>query len=240
MNVNILRKQIDDVEKRLMEMQGLARLELDPSPTNGETNAHLTGNARMEIRDPDKNKNLHEHWEHVQKVLPAGFSISGNLLRHLSFNQASDWADIEQRDIPAELLKIKEYRNKLILIEYLESLHPEVARASNVILSGDLDMALKAVFSAFEVRIRTVLKIRPDESTMPAIGKAFREGVIKSPVPENTEGVRNFLQGVTGYYRNVILHNTLPQGRNRLEASLSLFALAHEAFILFDKCIDQP
>lgn len=239
MNINILRKQIDEIESRLTEMGRLAFI--DPAkfePRGSEQPPELSGKEQMESLSPAENARIHELWSEVEKMLPPGFSVNGNLLRHLSFNQSGDWADIYARDIPDELTRLQDYRNKFILIEYLEALHPEVARVSGIILSGDLDAALKVVFAAFDVRVRHLLKLRPDESTMPAIGKAFKDGVFNSPVPENTEGVRSFLQGVTGYYRNVISHNTLPQGRNRLEASLSLFALAHEAFLLLDKCID--
>lgn len=238
MNIDSFRDQVGNIENKFKEMRELAYI--DPGRfklgDNGES-PELPRNGYMHILCPDENARLHQLWHEIEKTLPPGFSVNGDLLRHLSFNQSNDWSDIYAHDIPNELARISEYRNKLTLIEYLDSLHPDVARASSIVLSGDLDAALKVVFTSFDVRVRSLLKLRPDESTMPAIGKAFKDGVLRSPVPESSDGVRNFLQGVTGYYRNVVIHNPLPKPRNRLEASLSLFALAHEAHILLDRCI---
>ena len=128
------------------------------------------------------------------------------------------------------------HKNKLVLIEYLNELHPEVSRVAETVLNGDIDMALKGVFANLDSKIRSVLRVSGGESTAPMIGKAFKDGLFIPPRPENLEGVRNFLMGVVGYYRHVIVHNPLPPHRNRIESSLSLFALAHEAFVLIDVC----
>lgn len=118
----------------------------------------------------------------------------------------------------------------------MDSLHPEVSRVTEIVLSGDLDAALKTIFATLDSKIRVHIEAKPTEATVSMIGKAFKNAKLISPQEESTDSARNFLQGVIGYYRNTILHNPLPTSRNRLDASLSLFTLAHEAFRLFDSC----
>jgi len=125
------------------------------------------------------------------------------------------------------------------LIEYLESLHPEVARISEIVLNGDIDAALKTVYSSLDSRIRAYLKPERSESTVPAIGRAFREGKFVFLQNGNPEDIRSFLQGVLGYYRSNIVHNPLPTHRNSVDASLSLFGIVHETHKLLDVCIKR-
>jgi len=190
----------------------------------------------MQDAYPKENAVMHACWEEIQKNVPPGFSINSNLIRHLSFNEAHDWFDITKRDIPRELTRVEEYKKQIFLIEYLEGLHPEVSRVTEIVLNGDLDAALKVVYSGLDSKIRSLLGVSSGESTVPCIGKAFREGRLIPPHFGKLEGVRNFMMGVLGYYRHWIVHNQLSQHRNRLEASLSLFALAHETFRLLDTC----
>ena len=139
-------------------------------------------------------------------------------------------------DIPRELTRVEEYKKQIFLIEYLDSLHPEVSRVTEIVLSGDLDAALKTIFATLDSKIRVYVGAKPNEATVSMIGKAFKVGKLVAPQQESKDGARNFLQGVIGYYRNAIIHNPLPTSRNRLDASLSLFTLAHETFRLFDEC----
>lgn len=196
-------------------------------------NPFLEGNADMGSEMPKQSAELHACWEEIQKTVPPGFSIDGNLIRHLRFNQAHDWVDIAKHDVPRELTKIDEYIKQLALVEYTETLHPEVSRVSGIILIGDYDAALKTVYASLDSRIRTYVGGKDEESTVNLIGRAFKDGKLAH---ERANAARDFLAGVIGYYRNYLLHNKLPTSRNTIEASLSLFALAHEAFKMLDKC----
>lgn len=237
MNIFEEYKKIDEVEQILLKMQKLAHIPdnfIDQDPD--EAVSTISGGEEMSTVLPTQNGELHKLWGELQKKVPAGFDIDGNLIRHLSFNEAHDWLDIYNHDIPRELVKIDRYRKKLGLIEYMNFLHPEVNRVSSIVLNGDIDAALKTVFASLDTKIRQEIECKPSESTVPAIGKAFNDGKLIAPQPENKESVRNFLQGVIGYYRSNIVHNPLPFERNSVEASMSLFALAHEAFKLIDAC----
>lgn len=237
MNIIEAKTKIDFVKNKLIEMQKVSSIiqegmfEDDPE-TGGP---FLEPGSAMHEEYPNENTKMHALWDEVKKNVPPGFSVDSNLIRHLSFNEAHDWLDVTSRDIPRELTRIEEYKKELFLIEYLDGLHPEVSRVTEIVLSGDLDAALKVVYSSLDSKIRAFIEAKPGEMTVPMIGKAFKDGKLVSP-QENYDSVRNFLQGVLGYYRNFILHNPLPTSRNRLDASLSLFALAHEAFKLFDLC----
>jgi len=238
MNRKETKEKIEAVKAKLLKMKEITSfIELGMFELESETGTpFLERSADMEDEQPEKNSELHAIWEEVQQIMPPAFSVDSNLLRHLSFNEAHDWYDISNTDIPKELLGLEEYEKKLTLVEYLEDLHYEVSRVSETILNGDIEMALKAVFARLDTKIRSKLSAASDEKTVPLIGKAFREGTLVPPVDVNPDGVRNFLQGVMGYYRNVILHNELPPKRNTIEGSLSLFTLAHEAFRLFEIC----
>jgi len=197
---------------------------------------HLDPQTIMAEVYSKENSELHECWNEIQKIVPPGFAIDGNLVRHLSFNEASDWHDITNNDIPRELTKIEEYEKKIILIQYIDTLHPDVSRVTSIVLDGDIDAALKIIYTALDSKIRSLIKAKPGESTVPTIGKAFKDKLLIPPHPNHYESVRNFLQGVLGYYRSIIAHNTLPPQRDSIPESLSLFGLAHEALVLIDHC----
>lgn len=240
MNIDEANKKIETIREKLLELQKITHISydaFDEDPLTGAPN--MEGSLHMPSEYPEEDKKVSACWEEIQRSVPAGFSIDGNLVRHLSFGQAHDWADISNKDVPRELIKVAEYKHQLELVGYLDTLHPEVKRVEDIVLRGDYDAALKVVYSSLESKIRDILKLPASESCVPAIGKAFRERTLIPPNDENMEAVRNFLQGVIGYYRQIIIHKTLPANRNRLEASLSLFALAHEAFILIDDCTHQ-
>jgi len=230
MNLQQVRSYVDLIERDLIRMKEII------SSVN-EDIAKTSGIDNIPTKFPKQDEAVQRLWDNIQKNVPPGFSLDGNLVRHLSFNEPVDWLDISSSDIPRELKKIEEYRQKLFLVEYVESLHSEVARLSGLVIDGDLEAALKAVFTLLDTRIRSVLKPKNNESTVATIGKAFKNGALKAPPSGDNESVRNFLQGVLGYYRGSIVHNPLPTYRNRIESSLSLFALAHEAFVLFDLCV---
>jgi hypothetical protein len=237
MNIVEVNEKLELIKGKLLELQKLTIFDLKYFEEDQVTGCpHLESDDDMSIVCPDKNLQVHKIWEEIQQNIPSGFSVSGNLIRHLSFNQAHDWYDIAHRDIPQEIYKLEEHKKHLYLIEYLNSLHPEVKRVSEIVLNGDLDASLKTVFATLENKIRTILNIRGDESTVSHIGKAFKDGVLVPPKPENLESVRSFLQGVIGYYRSEIIHHQLPDDRKSLESCMSLFALAHETFILLDIC----
>lgn len=236
MTISEAKSKIKIVKAKLHEMQNIASYVTSKSFEHDENGfAQLNRASDMETEDPDGSLNLHTCWEDAQKNVPPGFSIEGNLVRHLFFNQAGDWYDIAHSDIPLELKNIEEYEEKIILVEYLDTLHPEVSRVSEIVLSGDIDGALKIIYATLESKIRSFLKSKPNESTVPEIGRAFREGVFIAHQPENSDAIRNLLQGVIGYYRHNILHKQLPNSRNNISSSLSLFAVAHESFILLDR-----
>lgn len=218
-------------------MQGIAScVTLDMFETKDGSPPILHRNANMDEVEPEKNEALHGCWQDIQRIVPPGFSIDSNLVRHLSFNEAHDWFDISNNDIPRELKNVADYIKRLTLIEYIESLHPSVARVTETVLNGDLDAALKTVFASLDSQIRSLLGAKHAESTFSLIGKAFNDGTLVAPNKENNDAVRSFLQGVIGYYRNNIVHLPLPAHRDRVEASLSLFGLAHESFRLLDLC----
>jgi hypothetical protein len=237
-----IKKQITEVKGDLLEMQKIASFvetEMFESHINNEGESEPPFLMRGELMSesfPDKNKELQLLWDNVKKNIPAGLSVDGNLIRHLSFNEAHDWFDIANNDIPREIKKLNDYEVQLGLIEYLENLHPEVNRISNIVLNGDIDAALKTVFASLDSKIRLAVKAKPSESTVSLIGKAFNDGTLVTPDPANKFAAANFLQGVVGYYRNNILHNDLPANRESVVASLSLFGIAHESFRLLDLC----
>lgn len=238
MNILEAKNKIDFVKDKFIEMQKISSfIDVKMFFKHDEFNQpFIEPDIAMGEAYPKENKEMHTCWEAVQKNVPPGFSIDSSLVRHLFFNEAHDWLDISKRDIPRELIKIEEYKKQIFLIEYMDSLHPEVSRASEIVLSGDLDAALKTVFATLDSKIRMHIGAKPSETTVSMIGKSFKSGRLIAPQQENNDSARNFLQGVVGYYRNAILHNPLPTHRNRLDASLSLFAVAHEAFGLFDAC----
>lgn len=235
MDIVDAKKRINLVTKKLLEMKKLTDLSHLYNEVES-TGSVPDGSENMAKLYPTLNSKVEACWQEIQRSVPPGFSVDGNLVRHLSFNQLNDWENICNRDIPRELTKVDEYKKQLYLVEYLGTLHPEIGKVSEVVLNGDIEVALKAVYASLETTVRAPLKLRPSESTVPAIGKAFKDGLFVAPQPENNDSARNFLQGVIGYYRSYLLHNPLPTSRNRIEASLSLFALAHEAFFLFDLC----
>lgn len=238
MNIIEAKTKIEFVKDKLLEMQKVSSFIEDGMFEDDPETGRPFLEAGIDMNDayPKENEAMHSHWEEIKRNAPPGFSFDSNLIRHLSFNEAHDWLDITKRDIPRELTKVDEYRKQLFLIEYLDSLHPEVSRVTEIVLSGDLDAALKTIFATLDSKIRVHIGAKPTEATVSMIGKAFKEGKLIAPQEENNDSARNFLQGVIGYYRNILLHNPLPTSRNRLDASLSLFTLAHEAFKLFDSC----
>lgn len=190
----------------------------------------------MSAVDPDKNERVQKLWLEIQRQLPPGYSIDGNLIRHLSWNQAQDWGDISRQDVPREKDRLQQYKRRLELVSYLQSLHPDVSRTSDTVLNNGIEEALRAVFSILETRIREKINITDGSPTVSNIGRAFRTGQLVAPYPENNDGARDFLMGAIGYYRNIITHHTLPDDRNNITSSLPLFGLAHEAFRLLDDC----
>lgn len=238
MNIVEAKTKIDFVKEKLLEMQEVSafidKKMFEEDPETGSQ--FLEPGIGMNDAYPKENEMMHSCWDEIKRNAPPGFSIDSNLIRHLSFNEAHDWFDITKKDIPRELTKVEEYKKQLFLIEYLDSLHPEVSRVTEIVLSGDLDAALKTIFATLDSKIRVHIGAKPTEATVSMIGKAFKNSKLISPQEESNDSARNFLQGVIGYYRNTILHNPLPTSRNRLDASLSLFTLAHEAFRLFDSC----
>lgn len=238
MNLVEAKNNLEVIRVKFKEMASIAefvqRSMFDDDPETGQS--VLSSGDHMGFVDAEENAKLHAKWEEIQRIIPPGFSIDGNLVRHLSFNQAIDWLNIHTDDIPRELVKVDEYMNQLNLITYLESLHPEVSRVSETVLRGDIDAGLKTVFASLDTKIRNKIQAPSNASTVSWIGKAFADGVLLAPDPVNQDAARNFLQGVIGYYRNQILHNELPPARNTGGASLSLFALAYESFRLLDLC----
>lgn len=240
MDINEAYNNIEIVRNKLLEIQKIASLVVSADEGKSENNEpHFDTQIDMSQQLPDENKQLHDLWSEIQKIAPPGFSISSNLLRHLSFNLACDWSDISKFDVPNELQSIEVYKKQLALIEFLETLHPEIRRVSQLVLIGDIDAALKTVFATLESVARKMARAKPGESTVPQIGKAFKEGILATRHDSHTDSVRNFLQGVIGFYRSVIIHNKLPAHRNSINASLSLFCLAHEAFIQLESCNKQ-
>jgi hypothetical protein len=237
MTINEAKEKINNVKEKLEKMRTLTscvRLEMFEKGENDIP--EIYPGELMSSHFPRESEELQNCWVEIQKIVPPGFSVDSNLIRHLSFNEAHDWMDISNNDIPRELIKINEYRRKLVLIEYIENLHPEVSRISQIVLNGDIDAALKTVYSTLDSKIRVIVKPGISESTVPAIGKAFKEGRLSFPSKEKNDAVRNFLQGVLGYYRGGIIHNPLPPHRNSIDASLPLFCLADETFKLLDIC----
>ena len=236
MNLKDAQNKICTLKNLFLEMQTICKMDIAMFEDNNENTSIYSGDEKMSEIDPKNNLALQEIWIKVQENVPPGFSIDGNLLRHLSFNHSRDWFDISNHDIARELNKVNEYLTRLSLIGYVETLHQGVSRVSNIILDGDYDAALKVVYTGLDSRIRSLLKVKGAESTVPQIGRAFKERVLEPPSLENLEGMRNFLMGVIGYYRHVIAHNELGSNRNSLESSLSLFAVAHEAFKMVEYC----
>lgn len=237
MNLQEARRKIDTVQKKLEEMKAVTSfVEINAHEIDEYGIPRIEGGINMVEIFPDANQKLHSAWEEIKENAPPGFSFDSNLLRHLTFNHAADWLDITKRDIPRELKRVEEYRRRIELINYMDTLHPEVSRVTEIVLSGDVDAALRTVYSTLDSKIRVVIDAVGTEMTVPAIGRAFKEGKLRAPHDENNDGARNFLQGTLGYYRNWILHNVLPLERNQIEGAMSLFALAHEAFKLLDAC----
>lgn len=237
MNIHEAKEKIKIIRKNLLDIQSICSIINENSFIVDEFGyKEIEQGTSMEVEYPAENTQLQKYWLEIQKNVPSGFSIEGNLLRHLSFNQACDWFDIGHNDIPLELINVEEYEKQIVLIEYIDTLHPEVNRVSEIVLNGDIDGALKIIYTALDSKIRSFLNLNATESTVPAIGKAFKDNVFISPGSENTDAVRNFLQGIIGYYRNNIIHKNLSTSRNNINSSLSLFAIAHESFKLLDKC----
>ena len=241
MNIIEAKTKIGFVKEKLLEIQKVSSfIEKGMFEDNSETGGpFLEVGIGMNDVYPKENEIMHSCWEEIKRNAPPGFSFDSYLIRHLSFNEAHVWLDITKRDIPRELTKIDEYEKQLFLIDYLDGLHPEVSRVTEIVFSGDLDAALKTIFATLDSKIRVYIRAKPAEATVSMIGKAFKDGRLIASQKKNNDSARDFLQGVIGYYRNIILHNPLPTSRNRLDASLSLFALAHEAFTLFDSCSKQ-
>jgi len=240
MNIQEAKNKIVLVKEKLQEMKELAYIDarlFEPDPETGMV--PMEPSTAMKDYNPDLSIKLLTCWNELQKMVPSGFSIDGNLIRHLSFNEARDWHDISNYDIPREMGKIGEYEEKLVLVGYLETLRPEVSRVSEIVLNGDIDAALKTVYCSFDAKIRGLIKAKPGESTVPMIGKAFKDGLLVAPHSEHTDSIRNFLMGVMGYYRVNIVHSNLSPFRDSIVSSLSLFGLAHEAFWLLDACAKQ-
>jgi len=238
MDILEVHKKIEIVKKILEEISGITSIVTAKKLGIGESNKpEYEGTENMASKFPKKDKQTKNLWKDLQGNIPSGFSLSGNLMRHLHFNQSRDWYDIWSHDIPTVLEKINEYEKQLALVEYLNTLHPQIKRVSGIVLSGDIDAALKTVYSSLDSRIRSFLKLKSSENTVPSIGRAFKDGVLASPLTENNDAARNFLQGVIGYYRSNIVHKPLPSSRNNISASLPLFGLADESFKLFEECI---
>lgn len=242
MNIQEYHKKADFLRDTLVSMQEIADLPDDILVIDAEAGAVYPDNLGMNDIDPGRHEMMQEKWEELKRNIPPGFDIDGNLIRHLTFNQVNDWADIRDKDIPRELRRVEDYRKKLNYIEYLNGLSPEISRVAITVLLGDIDSALKTLYASIDAYFRETLRaIGPSESTPALIGRAFREGKLKAPIPEQNDAARNFLSGAFSYYRSIIIHYNLPPHRNTVEASLSLFALAHEVLTIFKICLqDSP
>ncbi len=173
----------------------------------------------------------------IESNLPSGYEMGGDLIRHLSWLQICDVADIYLRDVDAELKRIKRFESQLVLVEYVAGLHPKVAVVKTLVLEGNYDAALKAVYSQLEARIRMITKDGAGTSIKASLAKAFKpDGCLKHSREEYNEPARDYLIGVLTYFRSQISHQELPPNRNTLDSCLSLFAVAHEAFLLVDRC----
>jgi hypothetical protein len=236
MDIKEARTKISVFKELLLEIKEVCYINEKDFEPNENGDVVYSGSESMDTINPDKDRKLKDAWGKVQENTPSGFSVSGNLLRHISFNESRDWFDIANHDVPRELKKVDDYLAKLNLVEYIEGLHPKVRRANSNILDGDYDAALKVVFTGLDTYIRSVLKINGSISTVNQIGKAFNDGVLQPSSSDHKDAMRNFLQGVIGYYRNIIAHNELVANRNSLQSCLSLFGVAHEAFIMIDYC----
>ena len=235
MDINEVYKNIEKVKDKLLEMQKIAYLVIKADEGKKDfAESHFDTQINMKEQLPEDNNRLHGVWAEIQRIAPPGFSIDSNLFRHLSFNLPCDWSDISKFDIPKELQNIDEYKKQLVLVEFIEKLHPEVRRVSQIILNGDIDSALKTVFATLESEVRIITNAKSGESAVSQIGKAFKNGVISHH--SHADAARNFLQGVIGFYRSIIIHNKLSVQRNSITTSLSLFCLAHEAFLLLESC----
>ncbi len=119
MNIETVRKQVDDIENKFQRMKSISVI--DPMMLSGDAGGvapQYSGRENMSEIDASRNAELHSLWSEIERNLPPGFSIDGNLLRHLSFNEIRDWDDISNLDIPRELQKVNEYRKKLILVVF--------------------------------------------------------------------------------------------------------------------------
>jgi len=238
MKINEIRERLSTIESKLIRIQQITSfITLDMFKEDSEMGVQfLDGGESMSDYDSEKSKNVTHLWEEIQKTLPSGFSVDGNLLRHLGFNQSKDWWDISNRDIPRELIKVNEYKQRLNLIELIESLHPEVARIVPTLLNDDVELALKGLYSGLDTYIRVACKTQKSDSTYQSIAKAFKDKILITQHEDDSDAVRNFLQGVIGYYRNNIVHRPLSQNAKILENSLGLIYIADRAFKLCDTC----
>ena len=234
MDIKDAKSKILTLRDKLLEMQKISSwVEPGMLKEDEQGRIFLDDITYMSEAQPNKSAALKLLWEEVQKIVPSGFSIDGSLIRHLFFNEPHDWIDLAKRDIPRELTKVDEYIAQLTMIEYVETLHPEVSRISNILLIGDFDAALKTIYASLDSKIRAHMNAKDDESTVNLIAIGFKDGRFAN---DNSDAARNFLMGVIGYYRNNILHNKLSTSRNSLQGSLSLVTLAHEAFRVLDRC----
>lgn len=127
MNLTEAREKISQTANKynkIREITSYVELEMFVEDPSG--NQFLLGSDKMEEEQPKKTSELFSTWSELQQILPAGFEVDSNPIRHLFFNQASDWLDISTKDIPRKLVKVEEYKKKLSLIEYLDGLHPEI------------------------------------------------------------------------------------------------------------------
>lgn len=231
-----IRKNVKITRELLLELKTLTAIDKKDFEPDAQGIAPIDRSWDMSAEFPEENTQVIELWDKLQASFPPGYSITSNLLRHLHFNQAQDWHDISNYDIPLELNNLAKYEKSLVHIEYLATLHPEVRRIIPILLNGDIDASLKTLYSSFEARIRSYLSIPAKVSTLSELNKAFSDGRLSFHDKDYSDRVRDFLSGVLGYHRNTIVHSAPNTFSDGLLSNLSLFIIAHEAFSLFELC----
>ena len=108
MNILDAKKKIGIIKEKLQEMKGLTRIDPEAFKDNEFGQPYMDPGAHMEMECPEEDSKLKVCWKTIQENVPPGFSIDGNLIRHLNFDEAHDWYDISDRDVPRELVKVDE------------------------------------------------------------------------------------------------------------------------------------
>lgn len=230
------RDKAQEIKRYLTELKELCAVYETENWSQQMTDGDFGSRDNVRSTFPDMYERIIVLKQAIESNLPSGYEMGGDLIRHLSWLEVRDIASIFYRDVDAELRRIKRFETSLALVEYVAGLHPKVAVVKTLVLEGNYDAALKAVYSSLDARVRSITKDGAGISIKASISKAFNAGVLKSSKPEYNDPARDYLVGVLTYYRSRISHHDLPDARNSIEACLSLFAVAHEAFILLDKC----